>query len=192
MTTLIKAWNADENYWVLNPMMKTIKVFKTLYEKDKSKDKSKSSNLMWAIALLVDPNDANPWKNVGISDKLKLIAEDYLGDPKFNWDHPEIVEFIDEYTDRCLTVAEKQLIRFEKKLVQRADFIDSTTYSMDTYDEQTGKVNKGTADQLDKMMVATGKIYDQLADIKAKIQKESAEGTLRGGAAESASENGEL
>lgn len=191
MTSLLKVWNSSENFWVANPMMLSVNIFKQVYDKDKSKNKKSSSKLMWAIALLVDPNEANPWKNVGIHDKYKLIAEDFLEDKDFNWEHNEIQDLIEEYKERCLTIAEKQLIRFEKKLVQRGDFIDKTDYSLDTYDDN-GRVIKGTADQLDKMMVATSKIYDQLESIKAKILKENSEGSLRGGAAESASESGEL
>jgi len=191
METLSKVWNTNENYWILNPMMVGMPIFSNLYKKDKSKDKTDSSSLMWAIACFVDPNKGNTYRNVSIEDKKALINEAILHDSKFNWEHPEILEFIDTYTDLCLTIAEKQLIRFEKKLIQRGDFIDKTDYSLDSYDESNRTI-KGTADQLDKMMVATGKIYDQLEDIKAKITKESAEGTLRGGATESASESGEL
>lgn len=192
MTTLVKIWNTDENYWVLHPIMKTIKVFRQFYEKDKSKDKKESSKIMWAIALLLDPNDANPWRNSNILDRDILIREEFLENPKFNWDHPEIEELKEAYKEFCLTIAEKELIAFEKKLNQRGRFIDNTDYSMDSYSEDTGRVTKGTADQLDKMMLNTSKIFEQYTEIKNNLIKEQSEGTLRGGAEESASEKGEL
>ena len=196
MTTLAVTWNPNENFWSLHPTMLTVKSFKAFHDKDKTKGKAESSKIMWAIALLIDPNEQNTWRNVGITDKLNLIAEDHIGDKDFNWEHPEILELREEYENRCLTIAEKQLIRLEKKMTQREEFISKTPYSLDYYEEnpKTGKVTtvKGTATQLDKMVIDSGKIYDQLEAIKDKIAKETNSGALRGGAEESASEKGEI
>lgn len=189
--TIIANWDTDENFWVLNPGFKSIKIFKELHDNDKSKKKAHSSLLMWAIALYTDMHEHNPWKNVIDSEKRLLISTDFLKNPKFDFEDREIVALIEEYETRVLTVAQKELRRFEKKLSQRGDFMETATYTMDWYDEN-GKVQKGTADQLDKMMVNSGRIFDQLSDIKAKLDKEDAEGNLRGGAAESAGETGML
>lgn len=190
-TPITKIWNTDENYWALNPIMKTIKVFREFYEQDKSKGKEKSSKIMWAIALYKDPNEANPWRNTSEADKKLLISEDFLRDKKFEWEDSVISSLISIYEEFCLTIAEKELVRYEKKLSQRGDFINETDYSLDEYDEDTGKVVKGTADQLDKMMVNTVKIYEQYDVIKAMISKEA--GTyVKGGSKESAGESGLL
>ena len=182
-----KVWNTDENYWAMNPIMKTIKIFNDLFESDKSKGKTSSSKLMWAIALYIDPSEYNPWRTTSNDDKKELIATDYLKNPSFNWEDPEILSLLDAYEDKCLTLAEKELVRFEKKLSQRGAFIDRTDYSLDEYNEETGKIVKGTADQLDKMMVNTSKIYDQLKLISAMFSKETG-GHLKGDSKESASE----
>lgn len=187
-TPITKLWNTDENYWTLNPIMKTIKAFKDFHDSDKSKGKEKSSKIMWAIALYVDPNDHNPWRNTSDNDKKVLIAEDFLGDKKFNWNSEGIVELVETYENHCLTKGEKELVRFERKLEQRGDFIDATPYSLDSYDEETSRIVKGTADQLDKMVLGTIKIYEQYELIKAMIGKEDAS-HVKGGAKESASES---
>jgi hypothetical protein len=189
--SITRHWNTNENYWITNPAMRTIKLFEDVYQKDKSSKKAQSSKLMWAIALCCDPHDSNPWKNTVEKEKRKLIAEDFLKDKKFNWEHKEIVELIEEYQNRVLTIAQKELVRYEKKLVERGDFISKTPYSMDSVDDK-GRVIKGTADQLDKMVVNSGKVFEQLLNIKEKLIKESTEGTLRGGAAESAGETGQF
>jgi len=64
MRAISKNWNTDENYWQMNPIIKTISQFNKLYTSDKSKNKQKSSKIMWAIALFLDPNDSNVWRNV--------------------------------------------------------------------------------------------------------------------------------
>jgi hypothetical protein len=182
-------WNPDENFWSLHPAFKSIKVFKELHDSDKTKKKDKSSQLMWAIAFYVDLHEDNPWRNLPDEEKMYLIAEDYLNDSKFSFEDSDIVPLLEEYEKRVLTIAQKELRRLEKKISQRGDFLEKTKYTMDSYDDK-GRVIKGTADQLDKMLVATGKIYDQLSDIKAKLDKEEASGGLKGGATESAGEQG--
>lgn len=196
MTTIIKNWNTDENYWDLNTAIKTVAVFNHLYKTDKSKNKTESSKLMWAIALLIDPNEANPWRNVSPLDKKNLIALDYLNDVNFNWSDSRVLELIDNYKNLCITIAERSLIEFEDKLASRARFISTTEYSLDYYEEdpRTGKEKlfKGTATQLDKMMVDTVKIYDQLKIIKQQLSEEAIDGTNKGGTVESAGESGLL
>ena len=189
--SISKVWNTDENYWLMNPIMKTIKVFKDFYEQDKSKNKEKSSKIMWAIALYKDPSDYNPWRNTSDNDKKILIAEDYLLDKKFNWEDPFITNLIDTYETFCLTIGEKELVRYELKLSDRGNFLHKTHYTLDDYDEETGRVSKGTADQLDKMMVNTVKIYEQYDLIKGMLTKEQS-GQTRGGSKESAAETGKI
>ena len=188
---ITKNWNTDLNYWEMNPIMKSIPEFKMLYASDKTKDKRKSSVIMWAIAMLCDPNDQNPWRNTVEEEKKAIIATETIGDPKFQWDEPHIIELVEAYEEKCLSIAEKELTKLLKKLTQRAVFIDSTNYSLDSYDD-VGKPLKGTADQLDKMLINTGKIYSLFQEIQDKLNQEQASGALKGGATESASEQGKL
>lgn len=192
MTSIIKVWVPQENYWVIHPMAQEFGAFKKFHNKDKSKKKEKSSKIMWAIAILIDPHEDNILRNQPLKERKTLIVMDFLEDPDFNWDHPEIKELCDFYFDNCLTIAEKELIRYEEKLIDRGDFIASTSYTMDDYDDVKGRVVKGTADQLDKMMLNSGKIFDQIESIKEKLLKEEMDGQLKGGATESAGEGGLL
>jgi hypothetical protein len=191
MVSIVKTWLINENYWTLHPMVQEFGAFKKLYLRDKSKDKKESSKLMWGIAMFVDPHEDNKLRTQPFTRRKEIINEDWF-DPKFNWEHPEIIQLIEEYTDYCLTISEKELIRYEKKLSQRGDFIDKTDYSLDQYSEINGRVEKGTADQLDKMMLNSGKIFDEVEKIKEKIQKEDLNGHLKGGAVESAADKGEI
>jgi hypothetical protein len=191
MTRLVKTWLPQESFWILHPMAQEFGPFKVLYTKDKSKNKKESSTIMWAIAMLVDPHEDNLIRNQSLKEKKALIAEDYLNDKKFNWDHPEIKGLREFYFDNCLTIAEKELVRYEEKLVQRGDFISDQSYTMDFYDDR-GKIVKGTADQLDKMMLNSSKIFAEIENIKDKLTREDVEGQLKGGATESASEAGML
>lgn len=176
MTTITKNFNTDSNFWETNQAFKTIKLFREFYEEDKSKKKENSSQIMWAIALLIDPNEANPWRNYSEESKRLLIADEYLNNPKFDFN--SVKHLISEYENRCLTVAEKELVRFERKIVERGDFIANT------------KITLENAHELDKMMLNTTKITEQYKIIKDMLSKEESEGHLKAGAEKSASEKG--
>lgn len=193
MTPISKNWNTDLNYWEMNPIMRTFKIFNDLYESDKAKKKNKSSKLMWAIALLVDPAQGNPWRNVNPVDRKVLIKDEYLNNPQFNWEDSSVVELVEAYREKCLSPAEKSLIELEDKLAQRARFLAQTEYVFDSYEinDKTGKpiLIKGNAEQLDKMLANSEKIYKQLATIKKDLFDESvAAGQVEGGGKESPSD----
>ena len=192
MISIAKVWVPQENYWVIHPMAQEFGAFKKFYNKDKSKKKEKSSIVMWAVATLIDPHEDNILRNQPELEKKKLIATDLLQDSQFNWDHPEILELREFYFDNCLSIAEKELLRYEEKLIDRGNFIAGTSYTMDDYDDDKGRVVKGTADQLDKMMLNSGKIFEQIESIKERLTKEEMDGQLKGGATESAGEGGLL
>lgn len=195
MQSNVKIWLPNENYWDMNPMAKLFKPFSEFHDTDKSKGKTKSSQIMWAVAMLLDPHEDNFVRNNSDYDKRILIATDYLDDADFDWEAPHIKTLIEAYTKFCVTTAERELIRYEEKLTDRANFLANTKYTMDSYVERKGGkwvLEKGTADQLDKMMLNTAKIFEQIETIKEKMNKEAAEGQLKGGATESASEAGTL
>jgi len=191
-SVLSKNWNSDENYWMLNPMIKSIKVFRDFHDNDKSKSKENSSKIMWAIAMLIDPNDQNPWRNLLYSDKEKFIASDFVQDKKFKWE--DYRHLIDEYEMRCITIAERELIELEKKLIERARFIRDTPYSVDYMEEDENgrfKLVKGTAKQLDDLLLNTEKIYKNIENIKERITKETVASDF-GGMTLSASDKGDI
>lgn len=186
---LTNNWDITNNYWDLNPMVKAIRMFRDFEKQDKSKKKEKSSRIMWAIAMLVDIDERNPYRNVLATKRTTMIAEDFLEDPKFEWEDEYIKALVATYVDLVLSGSEKELYRLEKKLSERGDFIDRTPYSMDTVDG-SGRPIKGTASQLDRMMVDSSKIFKQIEDIKELIEVEKAKSQLVGGATESASDKG--
>jgi len=178
MGAILETLDTNINFWIANPNFLSVTKFKDYHSKDKSKGKESSSQIMWAIALCLDMKEGNTWINVPEAEKKRMIAEDFIGDKKFNWETKEIKELYTEYYERCLTVAEKMLRNFNLKLVDRQQLIDKTKYDMET------------ADQLDKMILNTGKIYSQYEEIMNMFKQEQANGKTRGGIKESAGELG--
>lgn len=176
--SLLTNFELTANFWTLNPMMKIPKVFAELYKKDKSKDHSNSSQIMWAIAMLIDSSESNNFRNWNEEDRKNLIKSDYLNDESF--DFSKYQEIIDEYIKLHMSKLEQELMKQEIKLAERAKFINDTTYDLET------------ADKLDKLLLNTGKLYDQIKDLKDKIKLERDNGTTRGGMVKSATEAGQI
>ena len=186
MDTLITTLDVTINFWVAHPNFLSIKMFRDFYDKDK-KNKDFSSRVMWAIVLLVDMHPENTWRNKPEEEKKPVLAEDIVGDKDFKWDLYQ--GYIDEYIDRCTSIPKKELRNFINKIHDRQKFIDSTDFSLDSYDDN-GKIHKGTADQLDKMMVNTAKVWAVYDDLASKFAESEEEGAARGGRSESLSEQG--
>lgn len=187
MSTFLTTLDTDLNFWEVHPNFKSIREFRELRRLDKSKNKENSSRIMWAIALCKDKHIENTWRNEDDEDRLPLLAEDIIGDKDFDWDSIEDLMYI--YEQRVLTKPERDLVQFETKMRERQKFIDSTSYTLDSYDEK-GKPLKGTATQLDKMMVDSDKIYKRHEELKALYEKSEEDGHVFGGRTESASEQG--
>lgn len=178
METILKTWQTDTNFWDCNPILLTVGQFKKLHASDKSKGKKKSSTLMWAIALCIDMHEHNIWRNYSLTAKQELIKSDYLEDPDFNWEHKTILELIEVYKSFCMTTLEKDLYAWEKKLEQRTTFLDEQAYTMEN------------AKDLDSVFLNSEKITNMITSIKEKIKAEAEKGKMKGGASESASEQG--
>ena len=187
MSTFLTCLDTDLNFWEENPNFKSIREFKNFWKLDKSPKKTRSSRIMWAIALCNDKNIENTWRNEDDADRLPLLAQDVIKEPNFDWESIEDLMYI--YQERVLTKPERDLVQFEIKMRERQKFIDKTEYTLDSYDEN-GKPLKGTAPQLDKMLVDSDKIYKRHEELKAIYEKSEEEGHVRGGREESASESG--
>jgi hypothetical protein len=187
MDTLLKILDTSVNFWVAHPNFLSIRLFKEFYDQDTTKKKDYSSNVMWAIALLVDLHPENTWRNKPETEKKPILAEDVIGDKDFKWE--DVEDLINEYLDRCTSIPKKELRNFYNKIHDRQKFIDKTPFTLDDYNGE-GKLVKGTAAQLDAMMVNTSKVWAVYDDLIVKFQESEEDGQARGGRTESASEAG--
>lgn len=174
--SLLNSFDIDANIWEVEPQLKVPKAFNELYTKDKSKGKAHSSKIMWAIALLVDNSESNKFRNYKEADRKELIASDFLMDESFDFE--SIKELIDLYEELNSSKLEKELRQQELKLEERAKFINDTPYDLDN------------GEKLDKFLINTGKLYEQIKSLKDQIRAERDGGNTKGGMRESASEKG--
>ena len=79
------------NFWKVHPQLKLVGKFKEFYEKDKTKDKEKSSSVMWAIFLIYD-SDSEVF-NFDLKEKISLVSKDFLSFTFKEEDYKEIRDF---------------------------------------------------------------------------------------------------
>ena len=160
------------NFWDQKPLLKTISPFKEFYKKDRSAKSVESSKIMWAIALKNHPNS----DLYNIPEKEELISKDFLNSPKFKWGNYEELETA--FINICMTQAQKSLHEWNVTMIKRDKFIKKQDFTLDEYvDNGAGKMVlvKGTADQLDKMLANTPKLYETYTKILSMLGEEDNE-----------------
>lgn len=184
----------EKNFWIENPQFQIARPFKDVHKMDKSKDKSKSSILMWFVALSVDSRSI--WKNIPEEDKFKILSEDFCGSKTYYDDNKDLIhECTDAYVNMQYTPAKRALLEWEKKMTQRARFINDSPYTFDRFEEdEEGKIKKiaGNALQLDTLMKNTADLYKDYERIKKQIADEEQTGVAKGGKMLSLSDMGEI
>lgn len=169
--TILNSFDTDKNFWMLNPQLKVMGAFKNVYETDKSKNKTDSSTLMWAISFLLDSSEENKFRNLSYEDKKYYLAKDFLKNEDFNWEtHKEVIEF---YRKTLLTAAQRNLIEWEEIMDMRSKSLK------EWYKEALTYKSIETIAELDKLLSTTNKHYQDFAKIKKEFDAE-AEAITRG------------
>lgn len=183
----VELFSPDANFWECNQQFKIANPFKRLYEKDRSRNKKESSMMMWFISFVYDMNSR--YYNLPEDERIAVICEDYMNDSDYYEDNKEDIEVLAEaFINLQDTPARRALRDWELKIQQRAKFIRETDYTLDYYEEDAkGKLitKKGTADQLDRMMGNTKKLFDDYQRILKDLSTEEAEDGVMGGEMES-------
>jgi hypothetical protein len=148
-------------------------VFSNIYKEDKSKSKTKSSQIMWAIALLVDPD--SKFSNISYTNRKDMISKDYLKLENFDWDkYKDAIMF---YERSLISPAKRQLMVWNKKMDEKTIYLDTLTY-------------EENADTIEGLLKTNVKLFEDLERLLRLVDKEKNEGATKGGAEESASEKG--
>lgn len=165
---MINTFDTDANFWSLHPDMKVISPFKQIYEDDRSKKKEDSSKMMWFIVLCYD-RESKLFKQ-SIEERHRIIGEDYCGDSKYYSKWKIVLDAaIAVYTNIQYTPMQKLMASWDKKLVERAKWLDSLSFEEDD-------------ERVDKAMERTKKVYDGYKQIMDDMHKEDNSGMAKGGA----------
>jgi hypothetical protein len=191
---IVETYTVESNFWDEFPQLTTVGPFKKLYKSDKTPNKAYSSKLIWTIVFIWDYN--SKFYNLpedGEDGKIKIVFEEFFGDPKYYEKNIEKVEELKDFYLRIQeTPARRALRDIEDKLRERAKFLKDTKYDMGVCNER-GQWVGNTASILDKMMADTKKIYDLYDQALKTVSKEQLEDErVRGGGELSLSDKEEI
>lgn len=173
---ILNNFDIKANFWKINPQLTLGEPLQKLYNDDKSKDKTASSQIMWAIALVYDTE--SKYFNIPIGERKKIVAKDYLKNESFNFD--DYKDHIELYEKITLTPARRHLIIWNSKLDEKTAFLEGLKY------------NESTAELIEKLLISNTKLYAELERISEELVKEGNSGIVKGGAIESANESGDI
>ena len=151
------------NFWEMNPNY--IILFEDFYDSDKTKTKSKSSTIMWALYLILHPKS----DFYNLPDKRKLVKEKFIKDKTFKWEKIDKEEHM--FKELSLTQAERSLYEWNEYMRKRDEYLKKQEYYFEHYDKE-GKLVRGTAEQLDKAYGVTPKMYADYEKIQKSLQEE--------------------
>lgn len=174
---ILDDFDYDTNIWELYPQMKIL--FKDVHSQDSSQNKSRSSQIMYAIALVYHP--ASYLKNMLIEDRKLEVEKNYLKRKyQFNWD--TYTWEINRMIELTHTKPKKFLARWEADLEARMNFISSIEYSAETPIK--------LMELKESMMKDTSKMWDQYMNCLKQVEEEEA--TTRGDEVESLSDSNQI
>lgn len=161
------------NFWEVHPQLKLLGAFKTFYNKDKTKGKSRSSMLMWAIFLIYDP--LSDFFSFTLDEKISMISKDFLEFKFIEDDYKDVVEF---YQSALMTPAKRQLYVWNRKLDEKTAYLETLKYENDSL-------------KIESLLKTNKTLYDDYEAIQKRIAQET-QGVTQGGSEESLSEKGEI
>jgi hypothetical protein len=169
----------ENNFWDLNPELLILPEFNELYEKDSSKNKEKSSKLMWALYYVYNPS--SKLFNLPLEQKQTAVKKTHLP-TNFNWDKLE--QQISVYKNLTLSDAERALINWNDTMVMRDNAVKKL------YQDALLSGDVDTLVKIDKMLASTPKMFEDYKKIKKDFEEEK---TLKKGSKiKSLSDNNEM
>ena len=181
-------FNIDEIFWINNPEYIYIEPFDKLYGKDKSRNKHKSSSLMWCFWLYTSKSQYNTIKNLPQDQKLKVIKRYYKD---FDIEDKVIKEGIKQFNILSKSTAAKIFSEEEDTLVKRAesiikmqDLVDEVLQG-DNNDENAitpfSSEFQNLVKTIETLRKNTKPVYESYEAAKNTFMQEAGEETIYGG-----------
>lgn len=166
------------NFWQLNPHIKHVEPFSSIYSKDKSKGKEQSSNDMWCILWMTDPDEeVNKYYRLDKEERLQVCKDFNKG---FDPNHPLIKEALDMYPHLCMTADELAYKMQKDQLIEISRFLAQQEITLSTA--------KDIIDLKSKMP----KIYQDFEKIDKMFKTNKSEQRIFGGRKQTAREKGHI
>lgn len=149
----LTTFDIDKNFWEVNPVFKIPKVFKELYNSDKSDGKMESSRIMWALALVYDYD--SKFSAMREEERLFMITRDYMGNENYAFKK----ELVDGYNKLQMDAERRMIQIWDQKIDEIADVIKNYYTTSDNIEELT------------KVLLNSQKLLKEKEQIEKRIEK---------------------
>lgn len=166
--------------WKIFPSWKSPKIFKEMYDKDKSKGKAKSSILMWALVHVYDKSKDNPYRMLDSIERKEVIAEDILEDPTFKWE---------DYEKEMEAMSKIFYGEEERSLYALEDYIGKRRRHIE---KEQDEMCLATMKDLDEAIKRNKPIFDEMERLRNVVSLKEEAGRTKGDIVESAMEKGDI
>lgn len=170
------------NWWDLNPWMTKYKPFSKLYARDKSKDKMHSSNEMYVIFIMNDPDEElNIFYRIPEEERMEMLVDEFGVDA--DMDDEVFAECFNAYPWECLTAVERAFKIEKDQLIKRSKLIKDTELTLDRTQilGDRSVTIKGTASQINTLQKDFPKIMQQYEEVEQRFIKEKQKVHVKGG-----------
>lgn len=177
-----KPLSLEDNWWILNPWMTKYQPFSKLYNRDKSEDKTVSSNEMYVIFIMNDPDeDLNIFYRIPEEERLEMLKEEF--GVEADMDDEIFAQCYDAWSWECLTAVERAFKIEKDQLIKRSKLIKETDLTLDRTQIIGDKsvTIKGTASQINTLQKDFPKIMQQYEEVEQRFIKEKQKIHVKGG-----------
>ena len=185
MVKLNPPFNIKDIFWDTNPEYIYIEPFDSLYANDKSKNKDKSSRIMWSFWLYTSKSQYNSIKNLPQDQKVKVIKR-YWED--FNLEEELVKKGIQKFNLLTKSIAAKIFSEEEETLVKRGESIvkmqtlvdnvlSGKEFEISPFDSEFQNLVK----TLETLRKNTKPVYEAYGAAKNIFTEEEGEETIYGG-----------
>ena len=154
----------ETSFWTAHPEMRFAAKLDDFYKKDKSKDKKESSRIMWAIQMCEQPDS----KFYNRPNKYEEMSKTFLKNIKINW--KKLSSIVESYRDTALSDAERALTSWNETIKMRDKSIKQLYQEL--LQEGTAMLDTKALRDVDAMLAATPKMFDDYNKIKATFEEE--------------------
>jgi hypothetical protein len=175
--------DTNSNFWKSYPELKFVPGLGDLYDQDKSKNKLKSSKIMWAIYMCEMPDS----KLYNRPDKYDEVETRFMKGEGFKWVNNQ--HLIESFRASSLSDAERALTDWNDLMNLRRTNL-RRLYTELIVDKDVEDIDTKSLKELDAMLAATPKLFDDYKKVKADFGEELIH--KKGTKVKSASDNDEL
>ena len=154
----------ENNYWDVNKELLFIPELEKLYNNDKSKGKSESSTIMWAIYYAYNPES----RYFNLPNKLDVLANSFIKQKDFSWEtHEAIVEI---YKSMVLSDSERALVEWGEIMNMRS--IAMKKLYKELLDQPSTDVDTKALREVDTMLANTPKMFEDYKKVRKDYEEE--------------------